>query len=115
VPPLSYAMRMEISEDEVLHVAELARIKVTLAESREIKEQLETIFQHFSSLQDIDTEAVDPTMHISGNQIVLDHIDREDVNQNIRSDLIETPLDTEQVLQNSPRRENTFIRTKGVL
>jgi len=99
----------------VLHVAELARIKVTLAESREIKEQLETIFQHFSSLQDIDTEAVDPTMHISGNQIVLDHIDREDVNQNIRSDLIETPLDTEQVLQNSPRRENTFIRTKGVL
>ena len=108
-------MRMEISEDDVLHVAELARIRVTRAESREIKEQLQTIFQHFSSLQDIDTETVDPTMHISGNQIVLDHIDREDVNQNIRSDLIETPLDTEQVLQNSPRRENTFIRTKGVL
>ncbi len=108
-------MRMEISEDDVLHVAELARIKITPAESKEIREQLETIFQHFSNLQDINTEAVDPTMHISGNQIVLDHIDKEDVEQNIREDLVATPLDTEQVLQNSPHRESTFIRTKGVL
>ena len=108
-------MRMEISEDDVLHVAELARIRVTREESREIKEQLDTIFRHFSSLQNIDTESVDPTMHISGNQIILDHSDREDTHQNIRADHIEPPLDTEQVLQNSPHRENTFIRTKGVL
>ena len=106
---------MKISKEDVIHVAKLARVHLSDAEAIRLQEDLSLIFGHFESLNEVDTSEVNPTLHVSGEEITLAREDLEKSHQNLRKDKIQSPLSPNQVLQNAPRIEDGFIRIKGVL
>lgn len=54
---------MPISDDDVLHVARLARLALTGDEVRTMSEQLSTILSHVEALAALDLDGVPPTAH----------------------------------------------------
>ena len=64
-----------ISKDEVLHVANLARLEINDEEAETYAEQLGRIISLAETLGELDTENVEPTTHVLAQENVM----REDV------------------------------------
>ena len=54
---------MEITRDEVLHVAKLARLELTEDEVGRFQEQLSAILEAVGKVSELDLEGVPPTSH----------------------------------------------------
>ena len=54
---------MAISDDDVLHVARLARLRLDEQEVGRMREQLSTILGHVQELSKLDLAGVEPTAH----------------------------------------------------
>ena len=65
----------EISRDEVIHVAKLARLSLTEEEIVKFGEQMSNILEHASAVSKIDTEGIVPTSH----PLKMENVLREDV------------------------------------
>jgi aspartyl-tRNA(Asn)/glutamyl-tRNA(Gln) amidotransferase subunit C len=85
---------MALSREEVLHVAELARLSLSPAEIELFTGQLNEILEYVEKLQELDTRGVAPLAHV----IPLGNVFRED--QVLES----LPLDA--ALENAPARED---------
>ncbi|MHB8105242.1 MAG: Asp-tRNA(Asn)/Glu-tRNA(Gln) amidotransferase subunit GatC [Dehalococcoidales bacterium] len=94
---------MKLTRDEVLHIAQLARIALTEEEITRLGDQLSNLLEHFEVLQKVDTEGVPPT----AQSVNLENV--------LREDEIKPSLPTEDVLANAPRREGDFFRVRAVL
>lgn len=64
-----------IDRDQVLHVAKLARLKVSDDEVDRIAEELSKILDHVETMNELDLEGVEPTSHV----VDLTNVLREDV------------------------------------
>ena len=64
-----------IDRDQVLHVAKLARLKVTDDEVDHMAEELSKILEHVETMNELDLEGVEPTSHV----VDLTNVLREDV------------------------------------
>ena len=64
-----------IDRDQVLHVAKLARLKVTDVEVDRMAEELSKILEHVETMNELDLEGVEPTSHV----VDLTNVLREDV------------------------------------
>jgi aspartyl-tRNA(Asn)/glutamyl-tRNA(Gln) amidotransferase subunit C len=64
-----------IDRDQVLHVAKLARLKVTDDEVDRIAEELSKILGHVETMNELDLGGVEPTSHV----VDLTNVLREDV------------------------------------
>ena len=94
---------MKITKDDVLYVADLARLDLDEASIEAFAEQIANILEYVDMLNQIDTEGVSPTSHA----ISLTNAFREDEEK--------SHLEREQVLANAPERENgNFIVPKVV-
>lgn len=75
---------MKISKEEVLHVANLARLSLDEAAIERFADQIGTVLEYVDKLNQIDTEGVTPTSHaifLSNafrEDVVLDHLERDD-------------------------------------
>ena len=85
---------MALTREEVLHVAELARLSLSPGEIELFTVQLNEILEYVEKLQELDTSGVSPLAHV----IPLFNVFRED---QVRECL---PLDA--VLENAPARED---------
>jgi aspartyl-tRNA(Asn)/glutamyl-tRNA(Gln) amidotransferase subunit C len=85
---------MALTREEVLHVAELARLSLSPEEIELFTLQLNEILEYVEKLQELDTSGVAPLAHV----IPLFNVFRED---QVRESL---PLDA--VLENAPARED---------
>ena len=94
---------MKLSRDEVLHIAQLARLGLTEDELAKFQEQLSNILENFEILQQVDTTNVPPT----AQAIPLQNVFREDE--------VAASLTQSEVLANAPRREGDFFRVPTVL
>lgn len=90
---------MEITRQEVEHIAELAKIKLSEEELKVFAEQLSVILEHFLSLQEVDTSGISPTAQV----IPLHNI--------MRQDEVTPSLPAEEVLGNAPNKEKGYIKT----
>jgi aspartyl-tRNA(Asn)/glutamyl-tRNA(Gln) amidotransferase subunit C len=63
-----------LTEDEVRHVAKLARLKLTDEEVKKFAPQLSSILDYVDILNELDTERIPPTAQITG----LSNVKRED-------------------------------------
>jgi aspartyl-tRNA(Asn)/glutamyl-tRNA(Gln) amidotransferase subunit C len=63
-----------IDRDQVLHVAKLARLKVTDDEVDRMAEELSKILEHVETMNELDLEGVEPTSHV----IALENVLRRD-------------------------------------
>lgn len=57
---------MAINRQEIKHIAELSRIKLTPAEENKFGLQLGSILEYISQLNEVDTKKVEPTAQVSG-------------------------------------------------
>jgi aspartyl-tRNA(Asn)/glutamyl-tRNA(Gln) amidotransferase subunit C len=64
-----------IDGDRVLHVAKLARLKLTDDEVDRMAEELSKILGHVETMNELDLEGVEPTSHV----VDLTNVLREDV------------------------------------
>ena len=94
---------MALSREEVLHIAQLARIGLTAADVERFQDQLSHILDQFETLRRIDTTGVPPTAFA----LPLENVMREDT--------VEPPYDVETVLANAPQREGNYFRVRRIL
>jgi aspartyl-tRNA(Asn)/glutamyl-tRNA(Gln) amidotransferase subunit C len=94
---------MRLSREEVIHIAQLARVGMTEADIETAREQLSNILENFEVLKEVDTTNIPPT----AQSINLRNVLREDVSS--------AALTQEQVLANAPDREEDFIKLRAVL
>lgn len=92
-----------LTTDEVRYIAKLANLYLTDDEIEMYRHQLTGILDHVQSLQEINTDGVEPTGHATEVHTVL----REDEPGN--------PLERDQVLANAPSTSGEFIRVRTVL
>ncbi len=94
---------MKLSREEVLHIAELAKLGITEEETERFTEQLSEILDYFDMLSRLDTSAISPTAQA---------IDMRNVT---RPDAVKPSLSPEEALENAPQREGNFFRVEPIL
>lgn len=93
----------KITEDEVRHVALLARLHVTDDEIKVFTDQLNGILTYMDMLRKVDTTGVEPTSHA----VPIPTPFREDEG---------TPsLSQDQTLSNAPQKEKRFFKVPRII
>ncbi len=94
---------MALTREEVLHVAELARLSLSPKEIELFTLQLNEILEYVEKLQELDTSGVAPLAHV----IPLSNVFRED---QVRECL---PLN--EALQNGPAQEDCYFLVPRII
>ncbi|MHB8766510.1 MAG: Asp-tRNA(Asn)/Glu-tRNA(Gln) amidotransferase subunit GatC [Deferrisomatales bacterium] len=94
---------MKISREQVLHVAELARLEFTADQAERFTAQLSSILEYVEKLGELDTEGVEPMAH--GHEAV----------NAFRDDTVRPSLPRDAVLQNAPAAEGGCFRVPKVI
>lgn len=101
-------MAENISKEEVVHVAKLARIEITPEEETKFTEELSGVLKYIDQLQDINTDNVAPTYHPASPK-------GHDAIENItREDRVVPCEKRERLLNSAPAREGDFVKVKSV-
>ncbi|HJN65800.1 MAG: Asp-tRNA(Asn)/Glu-tRNA(Gln) amidotransferase subunit GatC [Pirellulales bacterium] len=94
---------MGLSREDVIKVAQLARLELSEAEIAALTSQLGDVLTYIEQLSKLDTEGVEPMAHAVEMVNVL------------AEDVIEESFDREQILSNAPSRDDTCYRVPPVL
>jgi aspartyl-tRNA(Asn)/glutamyl-tRNA(Gln) amidotransferase subunit C len=94
---------MSLSQAEVEHVAELARLSLTYAEKTLFREQLSAILDYAAVLQNLDTSGIPPTATILP------------LRNRMRDDEARPSLPREDVLANAPAAADGFFAVQAIL
>jgi aspartyl-tRNA(Asn)/glutamyl-tRNA(Gln) amidotransferase subunit C len=84
---------MPLTQEEVLHVADLARLSLRPEEVEMFTRQLNDILGYVEQLQELDTAGVEPMSHV----VPVHNVFREDE--------VQPGLERDQALENAPARE----------
>lgn len=87
-----------VDVEEVKQVAENARIKIEDKEAEEFAEDFENILEMFETLDEIDTEDVEPAFH------------PVETESKSREDEVEQTLEKEEVFQNTGNEEDGYFK-----
>jgi len=96
-------MPMQLTPEEVEHIALLARLELTAEEKEHFREQLSSILNHVAKLQRLDTSHIAPTSSVLPSR------------SRLREDQTTPGLNAEQALRNAPDVENDQFRVPPVL
>ena len=94
---------MKLSQEEVLHIARLAKLGLTDEETDRLSRQLSHILESFEVLQEVDTEGVPPTAQPN----MLCNV--------VKEDKARASLPQDEVLANAPHKDGEFFRVRAVL
>jgi aspartyl-tRNA(Asn)/glutamyl-tRNA(Gln) amidotransferase subunit C len=94
---------MEISKEQVEHVANLARLEITEAEKDAFSRQLSAILTYMEQLNRFDTKGIELTATVLQQTNV------------VRDDEVRPSLPVEDALANAPERENDFFVVPRIL
>ena len=92
-----------ITPEDVEHVARLARLALSEAEKRQMRDELASILAYIDTLQALDTEGVEPTAHV----LPVVNVMREDEPRPC--------LPAETMLANAPDRRDAFVRVPRII
>ncbi|MCH8206967.1 MAG: Asp-tRNA(Asn)/Glu-tRNA(Gln) amidotransferase subunit GatC [Chloroflexi bacterium] len=94
---------MRITTEEIRHIATLTRLGMTDQEAERMRDEMSNILESFDVLDQVDTEAVEPT----GHSVDLDTV--------VRDDEVTESSPVDDILANAPSTEDGFIRVRAVL
>src|SRR3989338_5854559 len=97
-----------LTDKEVRHIAQLARIKLTDKEKGKFKKELSLILDYVNKLNELDTENIEPLYQTTGIVNAL----RPDKH---RKDFEMDEELNEKLIGQAPRSEERFIKVGGVL
>ena len=93
----------EITQEQVEHVANLARLNLSNEEKEKYTSQLNGILNFFEKLKHLDTTNVEPTSHVMDVYNVM----REDENR--------PSVTSEEALRNAPDQEEGHFKVPPVM
>lgn len=94
---------MQITDEEVLHIAKLARIKLSENEIQDYKKNLEEILDFANTINQVNTENIGETIGINENYNVF------------RKDEIVQENKREELLSNAPSQDDGMFRIPKVI
>ncbi len=93
---------MKLSREQVLHIAELAKLGINEQETEMFAEQLSDILEYAERLNKLDTSAIARTAQV----IKVSNV--------TRSDTVTESLSVDQALANAPDRSGDYVRVKAI-
>lgn len=96
-------MALDLSDAEILHVARLARLRLTTDELGPVRQDLNRVLAYVSQLQALDLDGVDPTMHVLKTRAPL------------REDQKEPSLSPTEALANGPRVQDGMFMVPRIM
>ncbi|MEK6591161.1 MAG: Asp-tRNA(Asn)/Glu-tRNA(Gln) amidotransferase subunit GatC [Nitrospinota bacterium] len=94
---------MKLSIEEVEHVAELARLELTDSEKDRFAEQLSNILTHIDKLNQLDTDAIEPTSHVLPMKNIF------------RDDEIQRLFPEGDPLRNAPDKDRGYYKVPKII
>lgn len=94
---------MQLTEDEVKHIAKLANLPLNDEEITKFEDQLSETLKFIEELDQVDTENVEATHQVTGLYNIT------------RPDETEPSLSQKEALQNTHSKEDSFFKVKAVL
>lgn len=94
---------MEVNDDLINNLAQLARLEFNAAEKDEIKNDLQKMIAFIDKLNELDTTGIEPLLHLSENINVL------------REDEVKGSISREEVLKNAPLHDEQFFKVPKVI
>jgi len=94
---------MSVTNEEVKHIANLARLHFTDEEVEKLTGEMNKILDYVDKLHEIDTTDVEPLKHIT------------DMNTALRTDETKEQLSHEEALKNAPNADSDYFRVPRVL
>lgn len=95
-----------ISKDDVKHIAHLARIGITDEEVEKFQKDIGAILDYVKELEEVDTDAVEPTSHVTGIENVMR---RDEVREKIPQD------SKKKLIEAVPKKKSGYVKTKAIL
>jgi len=96
-------MAQGLTKKEVEYVAQLAQLKLADKEIEKFRQQLSTILEFISQLQELNIEKTEPLSQTTGLKNVL------------RLDEIKPSLSQAQALANAPETQGGYFKVKAIL
>lgn len=97
--------KVKLTREDVLHVAKLSNLSLTDAEVDKFVDQLSSIVDFVSELEEVDTTNVEPTSQTTGLSSVL----REDEIK------VDNSLTTEEAVSGSDKVHNNMFKVPAIL
>lgn len=94
---------MEVNEQLVNDLANLARLRFNEEEKAVIKKDLQQMIQFVDKLKELDVSGVEPLLHMS------DNINR------LREDVVQGSVSREEGLKNAPKHTDEYFRVPKVI
>ena len=94
---------MEVNDELINNLAQLARLEFNDAEKDEIKNDLQKMIAFIDKLNELDTTGVEPLLHMSENINVL------------RKDEVKGSISREEALKNAPLHDEQFFKVPKVI
>lgn len=94
---------MKITEDEVKHIALLARLELKNEEIAQYTKQLNDILIYMEKLNQVDTKNVEPLSHPFFTSTVF------------REDVVRQSLPQEKAIENAPQRAKGFFKVPKII
>lgn len=97
-----------ISDKEIRHIADLARIQISEKEEQSLKKDLSSILEYINKLNEVDTTGVEPLYQTTG---LVDSFRSDEprgefeMNENLN----------EKLIGQAPHKEGRFVKVKSVL
>lgn len=93
-----------LSKADVLHVAKLAKLKLTESEIEKFLPQLSNIVDHISELSKVDTSGIEPTSQTTG----LTNVFRGD-------EIKESHINQDKALSGTEKTHNGYFKVPAIL
>ncbi|MBU1178127.1 Asp-tRNA(Asn)/Glu-tRNA(Gln) amidotransferase subunit GatC [Patescibacteria group bacterium] len=100
---MNSSQKTKISQEEVEHIAQLARIELNEKDKKTFSAQLTEILEYVRKLNEVDTEKAEPTAHATQLQSIMRHDQARSANSS--PDLIKA----------APANQDKCIKVKAVL
>jgi len=95
-------MPTELNREQVLHIAELAKLELDEEETALFAGQLSEILEYAETINQLDTDAIPPTAQA---------IEMRNVT---RPDRVEPSLTPDEALRNAPDRRDDLVRVRAI-
>lgn len=94
---------MEVNDEMVDKLANLARLRFNDAEKQSVKTDLQKMIQFVEKLNELDTSGVAPLLHMSDTVNVL------------REDEVKGSIERAEALKNAPLQDGVFFKVPKVI
>lgn len=101
--PIHYFCLMEVNDQMVDKLANLARLQFGEAERQSVKSDLQRMIQFVEKLNELDTAGIEPLLHMGDAVNVL------------RNDEVQGSLERNEGLKNAPLQDGVFFKVPKVI